>query len=113
MNLKAAPSTQAALSPQPFLGQSSTISCVVPVHNGERFLAETLESILRQSYPGYEVIVVDDGSTDGTPALVGEYAEANANQVRYFRQENSGPAAARNAGIRLAGGDYIGFLDAD
>jgi glycosyltransferase involved in cell wall biosynthesis len=85
------------------------VSCIVPVYNGERFLAEALESILRQTRPPDEIIVVDDGSTDGT----GRIANALGAPVRCVRQENAGPAAARNLGIRLAGGDFLAFLDAD
>lgn len=85
------------------------ISCVVPVYNGERFLAEALDSILAQSHPPFEIIVIDDGSTDSTPEVIARYAEG----VCYQRQENAGPAAARNAGLDLAGGELIAFLDAD
>lgn len=85
------------------------VSCVVPVFNGDRFLAETLDSIIAQSQPPFEIIVVDDGSIDDTPDVVARYRE----RVRYQRQENAGPGAARNAGLHLANGDLIGFLDAD
>ncbi len=85
------------------------ISCIVPVFNGERFLAEALDSILDQSYQPIEVIVVDDGSSDGTAAIIARYRH----RVRAVRQPNAGPAAARNQGIRLARGELIAFLDAD
>jgi Glycosyltransferases involved in cell wall biogenesis len=85
------------------------ISCIVPVYNGERFLAEALDSILVQSHPPFEIIVIDDGSTDGTPGVVANYGE----RVRYERQENAGPASARNAGLDLARGELIAFHDAD
>jgi glycosyltransferase involved in cell wall biosynthesis len=91
----------------------ATVSCIIPVHNGERFLSESLESVMAQSHPIHEVIVVDDGSTDGTRALVEAYAAHPATLVRYLWQENGGPAAARNAGIQAAVGDFIAFLDAD
>ena len=87
---------------------TATISCIVPVYNGARFLAEALESILAQSLPPDEIIVVDDGSTDDTPAVVAAYGT-----VDYVRQENRGPAAARNRGVTLARGDFLSFLDAD
>jgi glycosyltransferase involved in cell wall biosynthesis len=85
------------------------ISCIVPVFNGERYLGEALESILKQSYQALEIIVVDDGSTDGTAAVIEHYA----GQVRFLRQPNAGTAAARNSGLRVAEGEFIAFLDAD
>ena len=85
------------------------ISCIVPTFNGERYLPETLDSIFAQTYPSLEVIVADDGSTDGTAALVASYRR----RIRYLRQDNQGPAAARNLGISAAQGEFIAFLDAD
>jgi len=85
------------------------ISCVVPVFNGERYLGEALESIFKQSYQSLEIIVVDDGSTDGTAAVMDHYA----GQVRFLRQANSGTAAARNLGLKAATGEFVAFLDAD
>jgi len=90
-----------------------TISVIIPVYNGERFLAEAIRSVLDQTLPPDEIIVVDDGSTDGTAQIVAELAATAAVPVRYVFQENQGPAAARNHGIRLAGGDFLAFLDAD
>lgn len=88
---------------------SPRVSGIVPVYNGERFLPEALDSMLRQTRPPDEIIVVDDGSTDGTSRI----AAALGPPVRWVRQENAGPAAARNHGIRLATGDFLSFLDAD
>jgi glycosyltransferase involved in cell wall biosynthesis len=85
------------------------ISCIVPVFNGELYLAEALESILKQSYRPLEIIVVDDGSSDGTAAVVQRYGD----RVRYLRQNNSGPATARNLGLSAVQGDFVAFLDAD
>ena len=85
------------------------MTCVVPVRDGERFLAAALESSLGQTHPTLEVIVVDDGSTDSTAEIVRSYEP----RVRYVRQDNAGPAAARNRGIELAHGDFLTFLDAD
>jgi glycosyltransferase involved in cell wall biosynthesis len=85
------------------------VSVIIPVYNGEAFLAEAIESVLIQSYRPMEVIVVDDGSTDGTAAVASRFKEG----VRYIHQHNSGPAAARNSGLRVARGELIGFLDAD
>jgi glycosyltransferase involved in cell wall biosynthesis len=88
---------------------SPRVSGIVPVYNGERFLSEALDSMLRQTRPPDEIIVVDDGSTDGTSRI----AAALGPPVRWVRQENRGPAAARNLAIRLATGDFLAFLDAD
>jgi glycosyltransferase involved in cell wall biosynthesis len=87
----------------------SLISCIVPVFNGERYLREALESIFRQSYQPLEVIIVDDGSTDGTAMVAAAYRE----KVIYLRQDNAGPAAARNLGLSVARGEFVAFLDAD
>ena len=85
------------------------ISCIVPVFNGERYLGEALESILKQSYQSLQIIVVDDGSTDGTAAVIDHYEE----QVRFLRQPNAGTAVARNSGLNAAEGEFVAFLDAD
>jgi len=86
-----------------------TISCIVPVYNGERFLGEALESILAQTYQNLEVIVVDDGSTDGIAAVAWQFG----GRIRYHRQVNVGAPMARDEGIRLATGELVAFLDAD
>lgn len=85
------------------------ISVVIPVFNGERFLREAVESVLAQKYSPLEIIIVDDGSTDGTETVARSLPET----VRYLRQANKGPAAARNRGIEHARGSLIAFADAD
>jgi glycosyltransferase involved in cell wall biosynthesis len=87
----------------------SLVSVVIATYNSARFIGQALKSVLSQTYDRYEVIVVDDGSTDNTQEVLREF-EA---WIQYLYQENHGPSAARNAGIRLAKGDYICFLDAD
>ncbi len=84
-------------------------SVIVPVYNGAAFIGDAIESILAQGYAPLEVLVVDDGSTDATADVVRSFR----NRVRYFRQDNAGPAAARNRGLALASGELIAFLDAD
>jgi glycosyltransferase involved in cell wall biosynthesis len=84
-------------------------SVIVPVYNAERYLGHCIESVLSQSHPPAEVLIVDDGSTDHSMDIAKMYAS----HVRISHQENLGPAAARNAGIRLAAGELLAFLDAD
>lgn len=85
------------------------VSVIMPVYNGEKYLAEAAESIRRQDYDSLELIIVDDGSTDRTP----EIAQSLDLNVRYERQPNSGPSAARNRGLHMARGSVIAFQDAD
>jgi glycosyltransferase involved in cell wall biosynthesis len=89
--------------------ESKLVSCVVPVYNGQRYLAETLDSIFAQTHRPIEVIVVDDGSTDGSKDVVATFPQP----IRYHYQPNAGPAAAINAGVRLARGEFMAFLGAD
>jgi len=83
---------------------------VIPVHNGEETLAVAIDSALAQTYGAFEVLVVDDGSTDRSAEIVRGYADP---RLRLYRQPNGGLNSARNAGIREGRGDYIGLLDAD
>jgi hypothetical protein len=85
------------------------VSLIIATFNHERFLAVALDSALAQTLAGVEVIVVDDGSTDDTPAVLSRYTD----RVRVIRQANRGLAAARNAGLAAARGTYVSFLDAD
>ncbi len=90
------------------------ISVIVPVYNGERYIAEAIESVAMQSYEPLEIIVVDDGSTDNTGDVVrGLEVRLRESVIRYERQENSGAASARNRGVEMAGGELLAFLDAD
>ncbi len=92
--------------------QQPLVSIVIPVYNGARDLAQCLDSLLEQTYRNIEVICVDDGSTDDTPALLSRYAERD-NRVRVLQQENAGPGVARNRGIDAAQGEYLYCFDAD
>ena len=89
--------------------KSRLISIIVPAYNKQDSISETLQSIFAQSYNNFEIIVVDDGSTDSTKELIETYNE----DITYIYQENQGQGAARNQGIKVAQGDYIVFLDAD
>ena len=86
------------------------ISVVIPVYNGEKTVGETLKSVLAQTYENIEVVVINDGSTDGTGAIVEGIGD---DRVKLFSYPNAGLAASRNRGIERASGDYISFTDAD
>jgi len=90
--------------------EAPLVSVVIPVYNYDRYLAEAIESVLGQTYPHLEAIVVDDGSTDQSNEVAKSFA---ATSVRYCHQVHAGIGAARNKGVELAQGDYIAFLDAD
>ena len=89
--------------------QSPLISCIIPAYNGERYLREALDSIVGQTYRPLEIIVADDGSSDGTASVIAEYKH----EVRYFFQSNAGTAAACNLGLSNARGEFIAFLAHD
>jgi len=86
-----------------------TVSVIIPAHNAERDIADAVQSVLDQTNQDFEIIVVDDGSTDGTLAALQPFGA----RVRAHHQHNSGVSAARNTGARLATGDWLAFLDAD
>ena len=87
------------------------VSCIIPAYNSAAYVREAIDSVCAQGRDDCEIIVVDDGSTDTTPQVLAPLQAAGT--IRYIRQENAGPAAARNAGIRAARGRYLSFLDAD
>src|SRR3989442_1563603 len=92
------------------LNAEPLVSIIVPVFNGERYLRESLDSILAQTYPRVEVLVMDDASTDGTPSIIASYG----NQVHYYRQpQNRGIYGNMNDGIAMARGEYIAIYHAD
>jgi glycosyltransferase involved in cell wall biosynthesis len=86
-----------------------TVSVIIPVHNHEQFIGETIESVMNQSCPHTQIIVVDDGSTDGTRNVLETYGD----RIEVIRQMNAGVVAARNTGINKAIGDYVCILDCD
>ena len=87
----------------------SLISVVIPTYNRSAFLKEVIESVLKQTYQSFELIVVDDGSTDDTAGVLSRYAD----KISSLSMNHGGPSAARNHGIQAARGDYIAFLDSD
>jgi glycosyltransferase involved in cell wall biosynthesis len=90
----------------------TVLSIVIPVYNSEKFLTHCVDSVLAQSYSAFECILVDDGSTDSSPAICDEYA-AKDNRVKVIHRNNSGVSSARNEGIRAAAGKYLAFVDSD
>ncbi len=87
----------------------SMVSVIIPTYNRREFITIALNSVVAQTFQDYEIVVIDDGSTDGTREVLAPYQHV----VRYFYQENRGIAAARNRGIREAQGEYLAFLDSD
>jgi len=85
------------------------VSVIIPCYNYANLVGRAIQSVLDQTYRDFEVIVVDDGSTDNTPEVVGRFGE----RIRYIRQANQGPNAARNTGIRATDGEFVALLDAD
>ncbi|HJU64056.1 MAG TPA: glycosyltransferase family A protein [Gemmatimonadaceae bacterium] len=88
---------------------TAPVSCIIPVYNAERYLADALRSVIEQTRPPAEILVVDDGSTDGSAKVAATFGD----RVRYVRQQNAGPAAARNLGLRHVSQEFVAFLDAD
>lgn len=88
------------------------VSIIIPAYNCGQYLAETLDSVLEQTYKSWECIIINDGSTDDTAKLAQEYCNKNP-QIKYFYQENQGPSVARNNGIRHSSGHFILPLDGD
>jgi glycosyltransferase involved in cell wall biosynthesis len=86
------------------------VTVITPVYNGEIYIEGAIASLLAQSFQNWELVIVDDGSTDSTPQILNRYTDG---RIRVIRQENSGEASARNVGLRHATGEYVAFLDAD
>ena len=91
---------------------NNLISVVIPVYNTEKYLRESIESVLNQTYRHFELIIVNDGSTDSSKDIIDEYAKKD-DRIRAFHKQNGGVSSARNFGIDKAKGDYICFIDAD
>ena len=92
------------------LGENLRVSTIITAYNGDAYVAEAIESVLNQTMPIHELVVVDDGSTDQTAAVVQPYLSPT---VRLVRQENQGPPRARNRGLWETTGEFICFLDCD
>ena len=92
--------------------EKETISIIIPMYNAELFLHECISSVLAQSYENWELLLVNDGSTDGTSIICNEYTLRDK-RIRYIEKENGGVSSARNTGIMQANGKYITFIDSD
>ena len=88
------------------------VSVIVPVYNTQDYLNECIDSVLNQSLADFELICIDDGSTDASLEILKDY-EKKDNRIQVFSQKNSGLAASRNAGLNVAQGEYVLFLDSD
>lgn len=95
-----------------FNGSSPAVSIIMPVYNVEEYLGDAIDSVLNQSFREYELIIVDDGSTDNCPAIIGAYAERDT-RIRSIKVSNGGQGRARNIGLSKASGKYVYFLDSD
>ena len=91
---------------------SPLVSIIVPIYNVEKYLRKCLESILAQSYTNLEIILVDDGSTDGSSKIIDEFQQMDV-RIISVRQKNGGQSSARNVGIRIAEGEFVCFVDGD
>ena len=90
--------------------KSPLVSIIIPVYNAEKYLEFTVRSAINQTWINTEILIIDDGSTDGSMTIAEKFVD---NRIKIFRQQNKGSAAARNKGIAESKGDYIQFLDAD
>jgi glycosyltransferase involved in cell wall biosynthesis len=91
------------------------VSIIIPIYNGEKFIEECLDSVVTQTFKDFEILVVNDGSTDGSLMAIREWKEKNSNleKVKVISTSNSGVSSARNTGVAMSRGEYIAFLDCD
>ena len=89
----------------------TNVSIIMPTYNSSRWISDSIQSVLDQYYEQWELLIVDDGSTDNTKNIVKDFL--NDKRIKYYYQENYGPATARNIGISKASGKYLAFLDSD
>ena len=94
-------------------GKNPLVSVIIPVYNGERYLPDTIESVIGQTVKDWEIVAVNDGSRDQSLAILEEFAARNPGLIRVISVENGGVSRARNRGVSEAGGTYIAFLDQD
>lgn len=92
--------------------KNNIVSIITPCYNGEKYISETIESVIKQTYSNWEMLIIDDGSTDNSAKIIDKYVSKDG-RIRFLRQKNSGSATARNNGIKHAKGRFIALLDAD
>src|ERR1700716_602327 len=88
---------------------STRVTALIPTYNSGKYICDAVDSVLAQTFPAHEIIVVDDGSTDCTREVLAKYKT----KIKYIRQVNAGPPAARNTGIARATGEFVALLDSD
>ena len=88
------------------------ISVIIPVYNAEKYISDCLESVVRQTYKNLEILLIDDGSKDGSAGICQEWCKKDA-RIRLLQKENGGVSSARNLGLQEASGEYVTFVDAD
>ena len=91
----------------------SLVSVVMPCYNAAPFLRQAVDSVMQQSYDDVELVLIDDGSSDESPAIAAELARQHAERIRLLRTDRKGPYPARNAGLAYTRGEFVAFLDAD
>ncbi len=94
------------------MSADNLISVIIPVYNTQQYLKQCIDSVINQTYKNLEIILVDDGSTDDSPKICDEYTLKD-NRIKVIHKQNGGVSSARNAGLKIAKGDYIGFVDSD
>jgi len=102
-----------AEEPSPTRYRDGLISVIMPCYDSAAYLRHAIESVLEQSYRNVELLIVDDGSNDGSPAIASRLAQEHANRITLLRTNRAGPYPARNAGLARARGEFVAFLDAD
>ena len=88
------------------------VSIIMPVYNSEKFVSEAIESVLNQSYKNWELLIVNDGSTDQSPKIINDYAEKDS-RIKVFHRNNQGVSMARNFALDRICGEYVTFIDSD
>lgn len=92
---------------------NNKVSVIVPVYNAERYVKQCIDSVLSQSYHNYELLLIDDGSTDSSTSIINHYRDCYPNRIKAIHQKNSGVSSARNAGVDNSEGKWIAFIDSD
>ena len=93
--------------------QNETVSVIIPVYNAERYISNTIKSVLNQTYKNIEIVLVDDCSNDDSKTIIEAYAKKNDDIIYHLQKENGGAAVARNTALSIASGRYVAFLDSD